>query len=276
MKTLNYVHIPKTGGKSFQNLIPILSSHGLSTFTPKSISFNGYDSVAYVQTHYGSDASDKVPEINTACIFRDPLDRLVSQFAWAMMEGVYVQAFEEYENSDIAELLRYFLFKDEKFVDNSNVQARFICNPIDTIVFHLRHVSSNLTPEVEESSLLPVGAGMHWGAWLVSDTKTSIEYAKEQIDKMTIIDTVENHDRFVSKMCGWFLENYGIDVEQEFKDSLINENPTFNYSIFTDAGGKTWTTADLKALLTPDEVAKVYENNSLDLEIYNYVKAKLV
>lgn len=274
MKTLNYIHIPKTGGKGFQNLLPILKNHGLSTFINTTQGFDGYDKFAYVQTHYGSDPSDKYPEIDTACIFRDPLDRLVSQFAWAMMTNHYELLFLNYADKSIISMLKMFLFIDETFANNNNLQAKFVCNPVDAGVFRANHIS----PLAADGGPLHIqlDEGDHIStSWMMSNSKTSIEYAKEQIDKMVIIDTIENHDRFVSKMCGWFLENYGIDIEQEFKDSLINENPTFNYSIFTDADGTTWTTAELKALLTPAEVAKVYENNTLDLEIYNYVKAKL-
>jgi len=274
MKTLYNLHIPKCGGKGFQNLITILEKNGLSTFNVKSKDFDGYDKYAYVQTHYGSDPMDKYPEIDTACLFRDPLERLISQFAWANMEGIYKQDFEDYAEENIHKLLKYFLFEDEKFVNNNNLQAKFLCNAIDQGIFYIKHISPLMPDGSAVQTENPFFYGIHWQEWLISNSKTSLEYAKQQIDKMIIVDTLENYDRFVSNVCNWFKDNYQLDIEQEFRYSLVTENPTFNYSIFTDSKGNEWTTAKLKALLTPEEIAKVYENNSIDLEIYNYVKGK--
>jgi hypothetical protein len=167
------------------------------------------------------------------------------------------------------------LFEDEKFVNNNNLQAKFLCNAIDQGVFYIRHISPVMPDGSAVQPENPLFHVNHLTDWLMSGDKTSLEYAKQQIDKMTFVDTVENYDKFVSTICNWFKENYQIDIEQEFRASLVTENPTFNYSIFTDSDGVEWTTEKLKALLTADEIAKIYENNSIDLEIYNYVKSKV-
>jgi hypothetical protein len=274
MKTLYYLHIPKCGGKGFQNLIPILEKNNLSTFTIRTRNFSSYSDYAYISAHYGSDPLDKV--VPSAAIFRDPLDRLISHFAWGMMSGEHIEHFDAYNlDANIEELFKHFLFDDEQMASNNNLQTKFVCNGIDKGIFEVRHTSN---PEVYNPNIVIAVNGNPSGViteWLIPNDKTSIEYAKSQVDKLAIIDTLENHDRFVTNVCNWFKENYDLDIEEEFKSSLVNENPTFNYSKFTDSKGNEWTTAKLKALLTEEEIARVYENNSLDLELYNYVKDKV-
>jgi hypothetical protein len=51
--------------------------------------------------------------------------------------------------------------------------------------------------------------------------------------------------------------------------------PYVNFSSYTDSDGTIYTTQSLKALLTQDDIDRIYANNSLDLELYNYAKAKL-
>jgi hypothetical protein len=275
MKTLYNLHIPKCGGKGFQNLIPILEKNNLPVFTRESKNFINYSDYVYVNVHYGSDPMDKNPSGDTSCLFRDPLDRLVSQFAWAKMTGEYFKAFPKYENGTTEELLKHFLFDDVQLSANNNLQTKFVCNPISSAIFKILNSHPSFSEEESEQLQFFANQGNIESSWYIFDDRTSLDYAKQQIDKMTIIDTIENYDRYVSNVCNWFKENYGLDIEQEFRDSLVTENPTFNYSIFTDSEGIEWTTSKLKALLTADEIAKVYENNALDLEVYNYVKSKI-
>ena len=273
MKTIYYMHIPKCGGKGFQNLIPILEKNDLPVFTQETKNFKTFNDYAYVNVHYGN--LPMTDTVDTACIIRDPLDRLVSQFAWAKMTGMHFSQFDRYHDGKVEDLLRLFLFEDEEMASNNNLQAKFICNPFLSVIFKQKHIEN---PELEQEELEDLreyfAPGKIETSWLIKNDNTSIENAKDQINKMLIVDTIENYDSVVTKVCNWFKENYELDIEQEFRDSLVANTPTFNYSSFTDSEGTEWTTAKLKALLTPEEITKVYENNSIDLEIYNYVKGK--
>jgi hypothetical protein len=274
MKTLYYLHIPKCGGIGFENLIPILENNNLPTFNRKTKNFKSYEDYAYVSARYGSDPLDK--GVSSAAIFRDPLDRMVSHFAWGMMSGEHIKHFDAYNlDSNIEKLFKHFLFDDEQMSSNNNLQTKFLCNGIDEGIFWIRHIED---PNVYHPDVVvSVNPTIHSALteWMIPNDKTSIEYAIQQVDKLAIVDTLENHDRFTTNVCNWFKENYNLDIEEEFRASLVNENPTFNYSKFTDSSGNEWTTAKLKALLTEEEIARVYANNALDLELYNYVKDKV-
>ena len=69
-----------------------------------------------------------------------------------------------------------------------------------------------------------------------------------------------------------------MDVEEEFNkilaDRMAKRNETVhNFSQFTDTDGTVYTTESLKALLTQEEIAQIYADNSLDVELYEYAKS---
>jgi hypothetical protein len=267
------MHIPKCGGKGFQNLVPILEKSNLPVFIQETKPFVSFNDYAYINAHYGT--LPMIDTVDTVCLVRDPLDRLISQFAWAMMKGEYFIQFKKYHSGKIEDLLRYFLFEDEEMKSNNNLQAKFICNPFISGIFKRKHIEN---PQITEEEMQDINKyfipKIIETEWLIKNDNTSIENVKKQIDKMFIVDTIENYSSVIDKVCNWFKENYQLDVEQEFKDSLSTDTPTFNYSSFIDSEGIEWTTAKLKTLLTPEEITKVYENNSIDLEAYNYVKSR--
>jgi hypothetical protein len=275
MKTLYHLHIPKCGGQGFRNFIPILEKNGIKVFSNTTKDFQNYSDYSFVKVHYGSHPMDKYPEIETACIFRDPLDRMVSQFAWAMMTESRLPYFMENSKDNIEASLRDFLFDNQNFVKDNNLQTKFVCNSVDEGMFYEGHIGGIFPSDGSVQRKMQPSLDSAVLEWMITNDKTDIDYAKSQVDKMTIIDTLENHDRFVTNVCNWFKENYNLDIEEEFRASIVNEDPTFNYSKFTDNQGTEWTTTKLKALLTEEEIARVYENCSLDLELYNYVKDKV-
>jgi hypothetical protein len=110
----------------------------------------------------------------------------------------------------------------------------------------------------------------------------SLEIAKLNFDKCLIKGIVDNHDAYMEQIFSWVETNFEIDIRQEFKDALLEAGvgttltPYYNHSsIFDPFFTEIHTTKTLKALLTPEEIAQVYADNSMDLELYNYAKEKL-
>jgi hypothetical protein len=288
MKSLYFLHIPKTGGAGFRHLGDILRENGLTAFIGADKEFTQFSDYTYIQGHFGTYVLEKDQDIDYAVVLRDPVDRMISQFAWGMMVGLYSGFVDGYESGDGSELLRKFLFYDERIFLNNNLQTRFLSNPQDEGAFYCRHISG-IMPDGSPVQMNLEHADKPYNAmvieWSMSNMNTSIENAKSTIDKATILGTLDSHDKFVSDICNWVKENYNIDIEDEFKNRLATNGrdfeygsegaPNYNYSYFVDPNGKSWTTSELKNTLTEEEIAKVYENNSMDLEIYNYVKDKI-
>jgi hypothetical protein len=116
--------------------------------------------------------------------------------------------------------------------------------------------------------------------WFLEPVDFSIEFAKENLDKCLIVGTTENHDKFMQDVLNWFKNNLDLDLKNEFNELVDEQNeqlrvPYYNYGKYTDEMGNDFTTANFKAMLTEEEIAQIYADNSLDLELYEYAKAKL-
>jgi hypothetical protein len=106
--------------------------------------------------------------------------------------------------------------------------------------------------------------------WFLDDERSSIDFAKSQIDSFKIIDTIDNHDRFVNKIYQWFEENYSIDLSK-YQNSYSG---IFNKSKFS-FDDKEYESKDLKKMLSQKELNKVLQNNLMDKEIFDYVSEKV-
>jgi hypothetical protein len=273
------LHIPKTGGLAVKTLTNVLNSKGLiahPSANPQPL--DDYSKFAYVHGHFGIKPMIEYPEIQAACLVRDPLDRVVSNFIWLIMNNE-LQEQEPYVNlSTIYQKMHYYLIEDSDYSKN-NLITRFLSNGIDDDFFRLNNVSIFR----KDGSLIDVDRTEqfkeYYKHWFV-DNNTSLEVAKQYLDKIAILGVTEHHDAFMDKIFKWFIDNYNLDIKQEYLDEnakITNPKniPYVNYSNYTDSDGTTYTTESLKALLTEEDIAKIYENNALDLELYNYAKEKL-
>jgi hypothetical protein len=278
-------HTPKTGGLAISVVMMILRGRESVSVFPNYNPELGFDpsfNYSYVQGHYGTLPVDKNPELDTAILIRDPLDRSVSNFVWLYMENVLTEM-EPYRSMDsMTERLRYYLFEDQTFLIHRNMQTRFLSNGIAEETVNFLYGNDKTTPIADDTSRPNI-----YIHWYIKDANTSIELAKSQIDKATILGVTDDHGPFTEQILDWFRENYDLDISEIYYEelnrlkrhkSLIagrDLDPYLNFSSYTDSDSTTYTTQSLKALLTQDDIDRIYANNSLDLELYNYTKEKL-
>jgi len=275
VRTLYMLHIPKTGGLGIRTISDILFKHGIPTY-PSPFQFQGFDQHAYLHGHFGTLPIDQNPDIDVACLVREPFDRVVSSFIWLMMQGE-LQKYEPYASSaDMGQLLRYYLFEETQYPVN-NLMTRFLSNGTDPTIFRLMYVS----PFWEDGTDIPLKRADvskdYYKSWYLTDN-TSLSKAYDTLDRVNLLGTTENHADFTSRVMTWFRDNYNLDIETDFKAALADKaggNPFFNFGFYTDAGGTVWTTEGLKALLTDAERARVYDLNSLDVDVYRYALEKV-
>jgi hypothetical protein len=278
MKTLYMLHIPKTGGLAVRTIAQILRSKNILSHPHAPNGIDDYSKFVYIHGHFGIKPLVDYPEIESACLVREPLDRVVSNFIWLLMNNE-LQEQEPYSNlTSIYEKMRYYLLEDEKYSKN-NVITRFLSSQMDDDSFRIRNVSIYR----EDGSLIELDRELmykeYFKDWFLEDS-TSLEIAKSTVDKITILGVTEGHAEFMDKVFQWFIDNHQIDIEQEYLDinaeiAARTDAPYVNFSSYTDSDDTTYTTQSLKALLTQDDIDRIYANNSLDLELYNYAKAKL-
>jgi hypothetical protein len=284
-KGLYMWHIPKTGGLSISVIgIVLRAKNELSVFPTHNpeLKFDPLFNYSYIQGHYGTLPVENNADLETAILLRDPLDRSISNFIWLYMEDVLTKI-EPYKSmSSMIEKLKYYLFQDETFLMHRNMQTRFLSNKVAEETVNFLYGGDRATSISDDTSY--PNMYIHW---FLQDENTSINTAKLQIDKATILGVTDNHNLFTDKVTDWFRENYDLDLTDdynyylEYLKTIKTKNlengidPYLNFSNYTDTDGTVYTTESLKTLLTQEDIEQVYENNALDLELYNYAKEKL-
>jgi len=278
MKTLYMLHIPKTGGLAVRTIARLLNLKNILSYPYSPFGIYDYKKFAYIHGHFGIKPLTEYPEIESACLIREPLDRVVSNFIWLLMNNE-LQEKEPYKNlNSIYEKMCYYLLEDSDYSKN-NLVTRFLSSQIDDDSFRINNVSVYR----EDGSLIELNRAEmykdYYKDWFLEDS-TSLEIAKSTVDKITILGITEKHSEFTDKVFQWILDNHKVDIKQEYLDinaeiMAKTDAPYVNFSSYTDSDGTTYTTQSLKALLTQDDIDRIYANNSLDLELYNYAKAKL-
>lgn len=257
-KKLYFLHIPKNAG---QTVIKTVSTalrfqdikHYTNSIPPHHGNLN--DNV-FLAGHFGTYPIEKLDNFSVACVFRDPLKRVLSNFNYIypiLMERQEYQAINSF-----ADRLRYYLFHDPNFKLHKNVQTRFVCNPAQDIAFELEEYSKETNRDL-------IAKGLMQKHWFVENDKTSLDFAKIQVDSFDILGTVDNYGDFCNRLYGWFYENYNIDIK-------YNKNIVLNNSFNID-GGNSYTSLDLEDMLEKKEYDRIIEDNSLDYELYEYVKS---
>ena len=266
-----------------RNLRHLLFEKNITTFSTYGTPFAEFNNYRFINAHFGITPIDN-PNFDTAVLLRDPFDRVISNFAWFMMNNTFDYR-GSYENLSVEQKLKRYLFEDSFYFCHRNVQVRFLTgkvsdknmdihyrlkyNPDDPIYFE-----KPVTNQYEHNLMV------RSENWFLESENFTLEEAKTNLDKCLIVGTTDNHSKFMDNIFSWFKENWDYDLQEDF-NKLIDEKltesglPYYNYSIFTDSEGNTYTTKDLKSMLTQEEIAQVYKNNSLDLELYNYAKGKL-
>jgi hypothetical protein len=270
-KSLYMMHIPKCGGFAFKELCDVLKNKGLKTFPPR-FGFSNFEDYAYIYGHLGN-LPMQSENIEVACLVRDPVDRVLSNFIWFNMQNVF-ENIQEYKNmASLEERFKFFVFNDLTFQKIHNLQTRFLCNSINENAFNLMNgimFDESGEPINLNRSMTQVD---YYTDWFIDGDVLSVEVAKANIDKMSIVECIDNYDIFVDKVTDWFYVNHDVGVKDEFINKTSINFEKYNYGEYVE-DGLTYTTEFLKSLLTSEEIEQIYALNSLDLEIYNYVKEK--
>jgi hypothetical protein len=262
VKQLYFLHIPKTAGRFVkENIRATLNKYKINSYTnthyPHNVDLNDQ---AYIAGHFGTYPINVVKDLDVACIVRNPIDARISYFNF-----IYEPQFagqKEYDSIEsYVDKLRYYLFNDPNAASHKNYQARFICNPTDSRIFN---VSKFLR---EDEAILEQEGKFNDGkvfTWFVDNNKTSLDFAKEQIDSFNIVGTVDNIDLFMQKKQKWFEDNYSVTINWNKQNKVNASEVIYN--------GVEYTTEKLKGMLTEDEKQAILDQNDIDYAIYNYIK----
>jgi hypothetical protein len=257
-KKLYFLHVHKNAG---QTVIKTISTalrfanikHYSNSIPPHTENLN--DNI-FLAGHFGTYPIESLSGFSTACVFRDPLKRVLSNFNY--IYPVLMEREENYQINSFPDRLRHYLFNDENFYLHKNVQTRFICNPAKDDMFTLNQYSNETDRDLIAKKLME----KHW---FVGNEKSSIDFAKSQINSFNIIGTLDKYDIFCKELYSWFKINNNVDI---FYNKNIRLNSSFNID-----GGNSYTSLDLEDMLNKKEYDRIIEDNYMDYEIYEYVKS---
>jgi hypothetical protein len=263
-KQLYFLHIPKTAGKfishNIKNSIGNELLYYISTHYPNTNEF--LHSKIYISAHAGTYPIELIPDIDVATVLRDPVSARCSYFNFIYPR--FLQNRPEYTSLKTPkEKFLYYLFEDKNFLIHNNYQSRFICNSANPRSWDLKSFYSANLPD-----LMTKYHEGHGFDWFVGNENTSLQLAMENISKFKIVNTFDNIDLFCYNIKRWFLENHNIEINFD-----ISQKVNVGLSDFDD---QKLSSDYFLNLLTQNEKDRILELNSIDLEIYNFVKNKEV
>lgn len=261
-KQLYFLHIPKTAGKfisyNIKQSINNDSMHYISTHYPNNKEF--LKNKIYISAHAGTLIIDELPNVDVATVVRDPISARASYFNF--IYPFYLKNRPEYASiKNDKEKFLYYLFYDSNFFIHNNYQSRFLCNSADSRSWDLKKFY-----EKDVMSLTKKYADGHGFDWFVGNNNTSLELALHNVNSFKIVNTVDRIDLFCKKINRWFVDNYEIEIKFDFKNKI-------NVGI-SDFDNKKTTSEYFVNLLNDNEKNRILELNSIDLEIYNFIKNK--
>lgn len=214
----------------------------------------------YISTHAGTYPIEEVPGIDVATLVREPIAARASYFNF--IYPLFLKDRFEYKRIvSHKEKFLYYLFEDKNFLVHNNYQSRFICNPSDPRSWELESFI-----KTDRELMMKKYYGGKGFDWFVGNEKTSLDNAIENINSFQIVNTIENIELFCDKIKDWFLVNHSIKIKFDL-NTKINQGPS-------ELNKEEVSSEYFVSLLNNKEKDRVLELNSIDLEVYNFVKNK--
>jgi hypothetical protein len=265
MKQLYFLHIPKTGGNFLNNAIcPELDKINLSHYTtsstfPHTVDFSKQ---IYIAGHWGTYPIKLLPNIDTACLIRNPIDARISYFNFIYPFMIAPKQDSEYNKySKYIDKFKYYVFEDKKFELHNNFQSRFICNSANDIIFDQEKFLKSGEALISQTK---IQEGYAFG-WFIENNNTSYDNCLKEINNFKFIDCFDNIAGFSDKIKKWFLENYNINIYFNIAKKENVSSVEYNNVVYTSE--------KIKDMLTDNDLSMIKYNNSLDQKVYEYVKS---
>lgn len=227
MDTINHLHIPRCSGI-------YIKSHIVNDLRAKKIPFfatnhgeifsNTFDDKKFISGHFGITPLKYRNDLINICLVREPVERFISNFIY--MHRSYKGAHLD------AEL--------ERWVENKlqhNLQAKSLNKSLNESLYNSKNHGTERALE----------------GWCLENGEVNMSEVKTLLDSIYLLDTLENHDKFISSLNELVYKTYGF---YSFSNrNQLNDN--------------------FRKMPISDTMRKKIENlNNLDMEVYDYVRSK--
>lgn len=227
METINHIHIPRCSGIYIKShIVNDLKSKKIPYFATNhgEIYPDTFNNKRFISGHFGLTPLKYRDDLINICLVRDPIDRFISNFVY-MHKG--------FKGAHLDAQLEKWLENEKQF----NLQAKSL--------------SKNLNENLYNS--LNHGFDRAKNGWCLEEGKIDMNAVKNFIDNIELIDTIDNHNKFIDNLNKLLFKTFGF---YSFSNrNSINEN--------------------FKILPVSKHIRKkIEELNNLDMEVYDYVKSK--
>lgn len=227
MKSINHLHIPRCSGIYIKtHIVNDLKSRDISYFATNhsEIYPETFNNKKFISGHFGLTPLKYRNDLINISLLRDPVDRFVSNF-------IYVHP--GYKGAQLYSKL-------DEWIENENQHN-----------LQAKSLSQNINEDLYNS--LNHGLERAKAGWCLENKNINLNEIKKLIDGMEIVNTIDNHYKFINDLNELIYKCYGFYTFTN--RNLINEN--YN-----------------KIAISKNLRKNIEQVNTLDMEIYEYVKSK--
>ena len=248
-KPFYFLHIRKNSGISLQREMRKFFI-GEQTFINPIIYVDDQDMLEskFISGHFGNYPINLFKsngiELNTVTIFRNPIDRVISHFAYE----VYFKNWSTGQNKQTSiEEFEKYLYDDLRIPLISNLQAKSVTSTLDTDNLY-RWTNRFMENKIDIATMMN-----QIGVSLFMKQETNPSSWKEAVDNITIFGTTDNRESFLKRLT----EKLN---EEGYSGSFNN--------VFLNKGDENVDI--IKKGLTNEHKNRIMDLNSYDIELYEH------
>jgi hypothetical protein len=260
-KQLYVLHSPRTGGNFIKESVsPVLDANSLSYYTrdgytPHTVNLSEQ---VFLAGHWGTYPITVNPDIDVVSVVRNPVEVRASIFVY-LYDRVFSKRSDYTKFESITDKFKHYVFDDPNFEIHKNMQARFICNPADSMIFDAELFTQNKYKLQAVKDLATSKAF----SWFVGNENTSLENAMSNLSSFYSVHKYDNLNLTCQDISAWFNENYNVNITFDMS-KVINEGSS-------ELPSGPSSTADILDALSSDEIARIESFDNIDKAIYDQV-----
>lgn len=175
-----------------------------------------------IDGHYGIDPIITHPDIKTFSIFRNPIDRVVSNFT--VLEDLYFT--EKETNKEKLYFFESWVRDDNNLLLKSNFQSRFLSKSSSpknrTITIDQEYLN-----QLNEKQKTRIEQLMGWG---IDQSEIDFNYVEKIFNNLVLIGTTENHYSFMKNLVDMFNTSDKLNLDiNKIKNTKFNNSPLSFY-----------------------------------------------
>jgi hypothetical protein len=195
----------------------------------------------YIHGHFGSEPFDVIKDLSSYTTLRDPVTRVISHFSmihFPIKTSNIMKVFNEWVHDD-----------DVDYIVKSNLQARFLSNPLSKEYIN-KNYNSRLSTHIEEDR-------HYWkSGFAIDDKELTYEIAKDNLNKISVVGKMENMDKFMDSLYLFINEKFKINLKYNNVSEPVKHKRFSKLSKYIQKNIQSY------------EVKKITDLNTIDMNLW--------